>query len=32
MTEPTVKLPDELASQIRAAGLLDEAAHRREPG
>ena len=26
MTELTVKLPDELASQIRAAGLLDEAA------
>lgn len=26
MTELTVKLPDELARQIRAAGLLDEAA------
>ena len=26
MTELTVKLPDELAKQIRAAGLLDEAA------
>lgn len=25
MTELTVKLPDELARQIRAAGLLDEA-------
>jgi hypothetical protein len=25
MTELTVKLPDELAQQIRAAGLLDEA-------
>jgi len=26
MTELTLKLPDELARQIRAAGLLDEAA------
>jgi Xaa-Pro aminopeptidase len=26
MTELTVKLPDDLASQIRAAGLLNEAA------
>lgn len=26
MTELTVKLPDDLARQIRAAGLLDEAA------
>ena len=26
MTELTVKLPDELAQKIRAAGLLDEAA------
>lgn len=26
MTELTVKLPDELARKIRAAGLLDEAA------
>jgi hypothetical protein len=26
MTELTVKLPDELAQQVRAAGLLDEAA------
>jgi hypothetical protein len=26
MTELTVKLPDELAKQIQAAGLLDEAA------
>ena len=26
MTELTVKLPDELAEQIQAAGLLDEAA------
>lgn len=26
MTELTVKLPDELANQIRDAGLLDEAA------
>lgn len=26
MTELTVKLPDELARQVRAAGLLDEAA------
>ena len=26
MTELTVNLPDELARQIRAAGLLDEAA------
>jgi len=26
MTELTVTLPDELASQIRAAGLLDEGA------
>ena len=26
MTELTVKLPDELARQIQAAGLLDEAA------
>jgi len=26
MTELTLKLPDELAKQIRAAGLLDEAA------
>lgn len=26
MTELTVKLPDELARQIRAAGLLDEVA------
>ena len=26
MTELTVKLPDELAKQIRAAGLLDETA------
>ena len=26
MTELTVKLPDELAKQIRAAGLLDEPA------
>ena len=26
LTELTVKLPDELARQIRAAGLLDEAA------
>ncbi|OGA11852.1 MAG: hypothetical protein A3D95_05420 [Betaproteobacteria bacterium RIFCSPHIGHO2_12_FULL_69_13] len=25
MTELTVKVPDELAKQIRAAGLLDEA-------
>lgn len=25
MTELTVKLPDELAEQIRAAGLLDDA-------
>ena len=29
MTELTVKLPDELASQIRAAGLLDDAALER---
>lgn len=29
MTELTVKLPDELARQIRAAGLLDEAALER---
>ena len=29
MTELTVKLPDELARQIRAAGLLDEAAVER---
>jgi hypothetical protein len=26
MTELTVKLPDDLASEIKAAGLLDEAA------
>jgi len=26
MTELTVKLPDELARKVRAAGLLDEAA------
>jgi len=26
MTELTVKLPDELARQVRAAGLLDEVA------
>lgn len=26
MTELTVKLPDELARQVRAAGLLDDAA------
>ena len=29
MTELTVKLPDELAKQIRAAGLLDAAAVER---
>ena len=29
MTEFTVKLPDELAKQIRAAGLLDAAAVER---
>ncbi len=29
MTELTVTLPDELASQIRAAGLLDDAALER---